>query len=159
MAIQDTWPAMTRLGFSRQLSARDPGLGPKDYTFTTMSKCASDHLNTQARQSKHKLNLTFPFSSTDQIHCWILWSQIGIHFSFTNYNEEPDYVYPEKIWLSMDTDHRRSSMTHPDPDKAVSQDIFRICSVKIKGVSCFLFGWESPAVACKKVTLVYRLLP
>ena len=44
-------------------------------------------------------------------------------------------------------------MTHPDPAIAVSQDIFRISSEKIKGLSRRLFERESPGGACTKVTL------
>lgn len=59
----------------------------------------------------------------------------------------------KKIWLSVDTCHLRFSMTHPDPAIVVSQDIFRISSEKIKGLSRFLFERESPGGACTKVTL------
>lgn len=102
---------------------------------------------------------SFLFSFIDQICCWALWFQIAIHFNFTIYSEEPDYVYAENIWLSVDTCHHRFSVTHPDPAVVVSQGIFRISSEKIKGLSQFLFERESPAGAPRKWLWVYRLLP
>lgn len=118
---------------------RDPCLGAMIRFILLYVNDASAHLKKQVRQSKHKPNLTFVFSSITTLHCRALWFQIGTHSSLmvglgsTHYNEEQDYADTEGVWLSFDTEHHRFSMTHPDTATVVSRDIFRINSVKIKG--------------------------
>lgn len=126
-----------QLGFTSHLLEEVQAWGSVIRVLLLYVNDVSAHLKKQVRQSKRNHN---------QIYCWALWFQIGIHSSLVvaairQWQRRKGLCW--KVWLSFDTEHHRLSMTHPGPATVVSQDIFRLSSVKIKGLCSLLLSiWK-----------------
>lgn len=126
-----------QLGFTSHLLEEAQAWGSVIRVLLLYVNDVSAHLKKQVRQSKRNQN---------QIYWWALWFRIGICSSLVmaaihQWQWRKGLCW--KVWLSFDTEHHRLSMTHPGPATVVSQDIFRLSSVTIKGLCSLLLSiWK-----------------